>query len=281
MKNLDVFKGIIVFSIFVFILSILALVFDSFLAQEIDVIGIRIAMLIVAFASFGSSTTFSVLILLHNRTVVDINYDLNTRAEKFRELQFTSANYSVIDFMDRMIIFVESTRYVNRYIHQRSLLFHMIEKSIDADEVLNHPDDFLYFSVKIPFKVVEGKLVSKIMFEEIYFERGETRYFFTPPYKELESRAFMLYNEKTKRNNVIINLIAKKDSSFFDPNSINSFSKFKMNLSLTSLLGVRLQGMSELYFTNPEQIEGDQTNTYKINSSNFIIKGMPYIEKTS
>jgi hypothetical protein len=237
-------------------------------------------MLIVAFASFGSSTTFSLLILLHNRTVVDINNDLNVRAEKFRELQFTSSNYSVIDFMDRMIIFVESTRYVSRYIHQKSFLFHMIEKSIDSDDVLKHPDDYLYFSVKLPFKVVEGKLVSKIMFEEIYFERGETRYFFTPAHNESESRAFMLYNEKTKRNNVIINLITKKDSSFFDPHTINMFSKFKMNLSITSLLGVRLQGMSELYFTNPEQIEGDLTNTYKINSSNFIIKGMPYIEKT-
>lgn len=52
-----------------------------------------------------------------------------------------------------------------------------------------------------------------------------------------------------------------------------------MNLHITSLLGVVVEGMSELYFTNPEQIEGDFTNTYKINSSNFIIKGMPYIEK--
>jgi hypothetical protein len=52
-----------------------------------------------------------------------------------------------------------------------------------------------------------------------------------------------------------------------------------MNIRITSLLGVSIKGMSELYFTNPEKLEGDLTNTYKINASNFVISGMPYLEK--
>ena len=89
----------------------------------------------------------------------------------------------------------------------------------------------------------------------------------------------MLYNETTKRNNVIINLIVKKDSAFFVPEEINVFSKIKMDMTIVSLLGVGIHGLSELYFTNPVKIEGDLTNTYKINSSNFILKGMPFISK--
>lgn len=278
MKNTKVFYIIVWVSTMVLVLTLLALYFDEPLAASIDVIGIRIAMLVVAFASFGSSTLFSLLILHHNKTVVSINDDLNRRAELFRELQFSSSNYSVIEFMDRMILFVESSRYVDRYIKDGTFLFHMIEKNLHSKDVLEHPDHYLYFSMKIPFQVIEGKLVSKIMVKEIYFERDDTRFFFTPEKGTGESRAYLLFNEKTQRHNVIMNLVVSKQSLFFDPKAINRFSKFKMHLSITSLLGVRIDGMSELYFTNPEQLEGDETNTYKINSSNFVIQGMPYIE---
>jgi hypothetical protein len=278
MKQNKLFISIIIISSIVFILTVLSLVFDQFLTRNFDVIGIRIAMLVVAFASFGSSTLFSLLILSHNRMVVSMNQDLNTRAELFRELQFTASHYSVIDFMDRMIIFLESDRYIDRYIKTGQYLFHMFEKSVDPDHVKLNPQYYKFYSFKIPFKVVEGKLVSKIMFHDIYFERGDIRYFFNPPRILKEGRAYLLYNEQTHRNNIIINLVVKKDSDFFDPSSINAFSKIKMHLSVTSLLGVTLEGMSELYFTNPEKIEGDNTNTYKINSSNFIIKDRPFID---
>lgn len=281
MKSNKLFYVIIIISITVFTLTVLSLVFDQYLTRQIDVIGIRIAMLVVAFASFGSSTLFSLLIINHNRMVVSMNHELNHRAELFRELQFTASNYSVIDFMDRMIIYEESTRYIDRYIKSGSHIFHMFEQSVDPHDVTQNPDNYHYYSFKIPYKVIEGKLVSKIMFADIYFERGETRFFFNPSKPTKESRAYLLYNEKTHRNNVIINLVVGKDRPFFDPSSINVFSKIKMNLKITSLLGVTLEGMSELYFTNPEKIEGDLTNTYKINSSNFVIKGMPYIEKTN
>src|SRR5690554_6821022 len=89
----------------------------------------------------------------------------------------------------------------------------MVEQGIDIDDVTNNFDSYAFFSFKVPYKVVEGKLISKI----------------------------------------------------------------KMDLTIVSLLGVGIYGMSELYFTNPVKIEGDLTNTYKINSSNFILKGMPFL----
>lgn len=48
-------------------------------------------------------------------------------------------------------------------------------------------------------------------------------------------------------------------------------------MNIKSLLGVKVKGNSELYFTNPEQIEGDHTNTYSIHSSNFLITEQPKI----
>lgn len=276
-KQLIIFGVVVVFSVLVLILSVLALIFDDFLASTIDVIGIRIAAIVIAFASFGSSTLFSLLILHHNTTVSQINDDINERAELFRELQFTSSNYSIIEFMDRMLIYNESERYIERYVQRKDYVFHMVEKDVDIEHVSQNIHQYEYFSFKIPYRVVEGKLISKITFSQIYFERDNTRFFFVPPKNHTYSRAFLLYNEQTKRNNVIINLIVKKGSTFFVPAEINIFSKIKMDMTIVSLLGVGIHGMSELYFTNPVKIEGDLTNTYKINSSNFILKGMPFL----
>lgn len=278
-RQIIIFSIVIAFSVLVLTLSILSLVFDEYLASTIDVIGIRIAAIVIAFGSFGSSTLFSLLILHHNTTVSQINDDINKRAELFRELQFSSSNYSIIEFMDRMLIYNESERYVERYVQRKDYVFHMIEQNADIDHVAANINDYKFFSFKIPFKVVEGKLISKITFNQIYFERQDTRFFFVPPKGYPYSRAFLLYNETTKRNNVIINLIVKKDSAFFVPEEINVFSKIKMDMTIVSLLGVGIHGLSELYFTNPVKIEGDLTNTYKINSSNFILKGMPFISK--
>ena|SRR5690554_5011642 len=194
-------------------------------------------------------------------------------------MQFTASNYSIIEFMDRMLIYPESDRYIQKYIKNKDYIFHMFENSIDIDDVSSNVDNYSFFSFRIPYRILEGKLLSKITFNQIYFERDNKRFFFVPPTENDYSRAFLLYNEQTKRNNVIINLIVKKDSDFFDPHQINVFSKIKMNMTITSLLGVKINGMSELYFTNPVQIEGDLTNTYKINSSNFILSGMPYVNK--
>jgi hypothetical protein len=208
-----------------------------------------------------------------------MNDDTNRRAELFRELTFASTNYSIIEFMDRMLIYAESERYINRLVQRKSMIFHMIESEIDEKHVFEHSEDFRFVSLKIPFRVIEGKIISSITFDKLRFERNGTNYEFVTPPSEKESRAFLLYNEHTKRNNVIINLIIRKNSVFYDPSQINVFSKIKIYINITSLLGVKVKGNSELYFTNPEQIEGDGSNTYRINSANFTLTDMPKITK--
>jgi hypothetical protein len=267
-------------SITVFTLALIMLIFGNELDRMFNVIGIRVATVFVAFAAFCSSTLFSLLILLHNRTVVRINDDTNKRAELFRELQFASSNYSIIEFMDRMLIYGESERYVNRMLQRRSMMFHMIQDKDNEEDVYLHPENYRFVSVKIPFRVIEGKIISSITFDKLRFERNGINYEFITPPSETESRAFLLYNEHTKRNNVIINLVIKNDSEFYDPAQINVFSKIKIYINITSLLGVKVKGNSELYFTNPEQIEGDGTNTYRINSANFTLTEMPKIVRS-
>ncbi|BCR36688.1 hypothetical protein [Mariniplasma anaerobium] len=261
----------------VFLITLTMLFFGDELELLFNVIGIRVAAVFVAFAAFLSSMLFSLLILLHNKTTVKINDDTNKRAELFRELQFASSNYSIIDFMDRMLIYEESSRYVDRVINKKNLIFHMIESGVHTHDIFTKRDDYLFFSIKIPFKIIEGKIVSSITFDKLRFERDGVNFEFMPPENETESRAYILYNEQTKRNNVIINLVMKKDSSFYKKDKINIFSKIKIYMNVTSLLGVKVEGNSELYFTNPEQIEGDGSNTYHINSSNFILTDMPKI----
>lgn len=266
------FSGTIVLA-----LSIIMLFAGDDLDRMFNVIGIRIAAIFIAFAAFLSSMLFSLLILLHNRTAVRMNDDTNRRGELFREQQFASSNYSIIDFMDRMLIYSESERYVDNVVKKQHLEFHMIEDGINAVDIFDNPDQYRFVSIRIPFKILEGKFVSSITFDKLRFERERVNFEFLPPLKDTESRAFILYNEQTKRNNIIVNLIMKKNSSFYTQEQVNSFTKIKIYMNITSILSVKVKGNSELYFTNPEQIEGDGTNTYKINSSNFMITELPKI----
>lgn len=269
---------ILVISLLVLVLSIIALIVSYELSAIIDVIGIRIAALIIAFGSFGSSSFFSFLIYTHNRTVSKINDDTNKRAELFRELQFASTNYSIIEFMDRMLLYIESSRYVERFFERKTYEFHMLEVKVKLEDLIKTPDDYQFTSIRIPFKVIEGKVVSKVELEKLIFDRINERFEFYPAGATKLANAFLLYNERTKRNNIIINVVTKKTDNFFLSTQVNQFSKIKITLSITSLLGVNVKGVNELYFTNPEQIEGDGTNTYKINSSNFTITEMPRVE---
>lgn len=280
-ENKLIFSVILITGFIVFIISLGMLFLGDELDRLFNVIGIRVVALFLAFASFLSSMLFSLLILIHNKTVVKINDDTNRRAELFRELQFASANYSIIDFIDRMLIYKESDRYVNKLLQQRSSMFHMLEDGIQIEDVYQNPDAFHFITVRIPFKVVEGKLVSAITFDKLRFERDGVNFEFYPANKSLEARAFILYNERTKRNNVIMNLVLSKETQCYRPDEVNRFTKIKIYINILSLLGVIVEGNSELYFTNPEQIEGDNTNTYAIHSSNFLITDGPKITNLS
>ena len=263
----------------VLLLTLIMLFMGDELEVLFNVIGIRVAAIFIAFATFLSSMLFSLLILMHNKTTVKINDDTNKRAELFRELQFASSNYSIIDFIDRMLIYPESDRYIEKFLKQKSPMFHMLENGLDKKDIFEHPENFQFLTIRIPFRVIEGKIVSTITFDKLRFERDGVDYEFYPPDHGTESRAFLLYNERTKRNNTIINLIMSKDSSFYHFDEVNQFTKIKIYVNITSLLGVKVKGNSELYFTNPEQIEGDNSNTYAIHSSNFLITEQPKIIK--
>lgn len=277
MKKTKYFLILIIIGFLVFILSLVFLIFGDELDQAFNVIGIRIATLFVAFVSFCSTSTFSYLIYTHNKTVSMINDDANKRAELFRELQFASGNYSIIDFYDRMYIYPESSRYIDKFVGKASFQFHMVEDKVDKNDVLKNPSNYKYVTLRIPYRVVEGKVVSKINFEKVKFERNGDAYRFISP--EKQTSAFLLYNDQFKGNEAIINLIVNQDSDFYDFNKINGFSKIKINAKITSILGVEAEGVSELYFTNPEKKEEDGVNFYKINSSNFTLIDIPQIEK--
>lgn len=268
---------IIITGLIVFLMSLVMLYAGDELDQMFNVIGIRVVALFLSFASFLSSMLFSLLILMHNKTTVKINDDTNRRAELFRELSFASSNYSIIDFVDRMLLYKESNRYIERLLSSKTASFHMLEEGIDAKDIYFNPHCYEFISMKIPFKVIEGKLVSSITFDKLCFERDGMDFRFYSENMREEAKTFILYNERTKRNNVIINLITAKTSMFYHPNEINRYSKIKIYINIYSLLGVKVKGSSELYFTNPEQIEGDHTNTYAINSSNFLITDGPKI----
>lgn len=267
------FKYLMIILAIVFLLSLVSLFAGDYLAANFDVIGIRIAVLIVSFAAFGASTYFSLVVHLNNKTMSKLNDDQNKRAEQFRTLQFVSNNYSIIEFNDRMLIMKESSWYVKKFFQKEIPSFHMAQKNIDIDKELE------FYTIRIPFRVLEGRTPGSIMLSKITFEKGSQRFDFYPLEHEEITQSYILYNEKTQRNNLIMNLVFNKESHYFEENEINQFSKIRIAFAITSILGVTLQGVSELYFTNPVQVEGDGLHTYKINSSNFKLTANPYIEK--
>jgi hypothetical protein len=274
-NKLEINILIVLIMALVFVISIVILIFGRQLSMQFHVIGIRIATLFVTFASFTSTSFFSYLIFSHNKGIRENNADANRRAELFREMQFSSANYSIVDFVDGMTIDKESTRYIEKYIGKGNLRFHMIEDSVNGEDVLQNPEDYCFLTLKIPYRVVESKPVANIIFNKLTFERNSVKYRFFAPKSEGESFAFLLYNELSKSNNAIVNLVVKKDSNFFSFDKINEFTKIKITLRINSLLGVEVKGISELYFTNPERKDKDGGNTYKINSSIFLLGDMP------
>lgn len=268
---------LIIMAITVLIVSILFLIFGRQLSKSFHVIGIRIATLFVAFATFCSTTMFSYLIYDHNKVIRSNNDDANKRAALFRDMQFSSDNYSMVNFVDGMTILRESMRYIDKYIYNHSLRFHMLANDIDETHLMENPKEYTYLTLRIPYRTQDGKPIANIIFQKLKFERNDKQYRFVTPKSEDTSYAFLLYNESLQRNLAIINLIIKNDSDFFSFDQVNDFSKIKVTLTVTSILGVEVKGITELYFTNPELRERDGSNTYKINSSMFRLTDMPQI----
>ncbi len=277
MKKDKLLKILLLGSIIVLAISLVPLFISDWFDRNIETVGIRISVLIVSFAAFLASSFFSYLVYTHNKTVSRLSDDMNRRAEMFREIQFASSNYSIIEFTDRMLIYKESDRYIKRFLEDKEFGFHLIEADPDKKTEEITLDKYNFYTIRIPFKIVEGKMVSKLKVSQIRFERDLKRYYFHPTNDRQEETGYILYNETTKRNNLIMNLIVRKDNDFFNQ-EVNVFTKIKIIIKVVSLLGVTTKGINELYFTNPTQTEGDGLHTYKINSSNFTLLERPKIE---
>lgn len=271
MKKQKGFIALMITVIIVFILSLLSLIFATWLEDNVAVVGIRIAVLIVTFAAFGASAIFSMMVYQHNLTVSRINDDNNKRSELFRELQFVSSNYSIIEFNDRMLIYHESSWYTPKYYNKDVPSFHLVDKELDPDAEL------AFYTVRIPFKLVEGKTTGRIELTRLKFEKGKEAFNFIPMEHEKTTKTYILFNEQTRRDNMIINIVFNKSSNFFNE-ELNKFTKIKISLTVSSVLGVSINGNSELFFTNPTQTEGQGLHTYKINTSNFITTSLPYLD---
>jgi len=237
--------------------------------------------IIITFAAFISASFFTFAVFNHNAAIRiqsdEIRHQtnaVNRRAELFRNLQFIAANYTIIDFVDHMLIYSEYERYIQKVKETGRFQFYLMENDIIKENVLESLDDYQFLTVRMPIKIIEGKAIGKVSLSKIKFEKENSTHIFIPT-EGNESTVLILYNEIDHRMETIINLIMKKGSQFYTAEEINPFLKIKISLTLESLLGVIIGGAIELYFTNPEKIEKSGANKYKINSSQFEILGKP------
>lgn len=240
----------------------------------------QILSVILSFATFVITTFFSFLILGHNKEVREMNItnkkendDANARAEQFRELSYASTNYSVIEFVDHMAMYEEYKRYKDRLLNTHDFSFYLREESISHGDILENFENYVFLTIKIPFRIMEGKRVTTVRIEHFLFTKNDNDYTFIPCSED--NRSMMLQDESQNRSEISVNLIIKKESEFYVPGKVSEFSKMRINLSMFSLLGVVVSGWMELYFTNPQKREKDGASIYTINSSRFRIAGLP------
>ena len=238
--------------------------------------------IVVSFSSFVMTTFFSFVIFNHNKTMRDISEDnkkrseqAEARGEEFRKLQFISTNYSVVDFIDNMLLYEEYKQYTVKLRESKDFFCHLYENDIDMNDVVENFDNYNFLTVKIPFKVVEGKGAAGIRISRFKFSKEGKDHRFVPCTKG--SNTLILQDDVSNNQILTVNLITKKDSDFYTSTEIVPFRKIKLNLTMYSLLGVAVTGWTELYFTNPQKLEKNGANQYKINSSQFKISGLPVL----
>jgi len=237
----------------------------------------RMLPLIIAFATFVMTTLFSFLILSHNINMRDMSIENNKSADEFRELQFVSTNYSVIDFFGDMTMYEQYGTYTETLKDTKNFAFYLRHDNVDMKDVMENFDDYAFVSVKLPFRVIEGKKLAGVRITRFRFSREGTQYRFVPCAPGLNT--LILHDEAGQNNFVLVNLIINKSGDFYTRDAVTPFGKIKLNLSMTSLLGVEVAGWTELYFTNPRKLEKDGANMYKITSSQFKISGLPTLVK--
>ena len=229
----------------------------------------------LSLGSVLSAALFSFLLIRQGDITRKSNDDVNTRSEAFRSLQFVASNHTIVEFYDNMTIFRESERYIKRLKDTGDFRFYMRERGIDLEDIKEDFDKYFFLTLKIPVRVIVGQAVSAIQFRKMRMDRVEGNHTFVPCSGNFS--ALILYNDDEKRQEVSVNLIVNKDSEFYNEDIVNPFTKIKLNVTMHSFLGVAVTGWTELYFTNPQKLEKDGANKYKINSSQFQISGLPVL----
>jgi len=232
----------------------------------------------LALGGFLSSALFSFLLVKQGEDNRKHNDMVNARSEAARDLGFIAANHTIIDFYDSFTVSYMSTRYLARLKKSQDFTFFMRDNGIDLDNVKENMDEYIFVTVKIPIRVVVGTAVSSIQFKNIKMNRQDKVHNFIPCARNFS--ALILYNDDKKCQEVSVNLITTKDSEFAQQDVVNPFTKIKFFLTMHSFLGVAVTGWTELYFSNPQNLEKDGANKYKINSTQFQIVGLPTLKKS-
>ncbi len=244
----------------------------------------RIVELIATLAAFVVQSIFSFSVLRYNEDLRSLNNEIkktsdesNMRAEEFRILQFVASNYTVVDFVDHILLYEERPNYVDNLFALKDARLYLTKQGIELSNVYEKPDDYGFVSVRLPFNVVEGKSVGDISFSRFEFTVGQSLYNFVPCVEG--SHSLILHNETDDREEAVVNLIFNKDDGFFSPKEVIPFSNIRIYFMVRSLLGVAVTGRVELYFTNPLKLEKTGENKYTINSSLFEASGIPTLKQ--
>ena len=232
-----------------------------------------VVRMVVSFADLVAVALFSYILLNHNRAIREMNNDGNARAEESRKLQFISTNYSIIDFTGNMLLYEEYKQYTAEFKRTKNFAFYLREDNTEIKDILENHDDYVYLSVKIPFKIAEGKSVAQVRISRFKFSKEGKDHRFIPCTQG--SNTLILHDEESGGQVITVNLITKK-GEFYTPDDVVPFRKIKLNMTTCSLLGVAVTGWTELYFTNPRKLDKG-ANQYKIKSSQFRISGLPTI----
>jgi len=263
------------------VVTIVLIIFavSQFIVPDVDLIQTPTARLLANILALGvmiQSAIFSLLLIRQAELNRKNNDEINARAESFRNLQFVASNYAIVEFFDNMLMYRTSDRYVNRLKERMDFRFYMRYNGVDFEDVKQNPDKYSFLTVKIPLRLVVGDAIGKVRFLNFRLDRDQEVHNFVPCCDDF--RGLILWNETKERQELSINLIVPKDSDFYNEDTVTPFSKIKVYLSMHSLLGVAVKGLTELYFTNPQKRERDGANKYIIHSSQFKVDGLPELD---
>jgi len=224
------------------------------------------------------SAAFNFLIIKQSNAHRKNSDDSNERAEAFRNLQFIASNHTIIDFVDNLLIFQTSSRYIKRLRENLDFKFYLRERNTSLDDIKTNFKNYQFLTVKIPIKVVVGSAVSMIQILNFSLKKEDSTHNFMPCSGDF--KALLLYNETDERQEISVNLIVPKDSELYSDKSVDVFTKIRLHIKMHSFLGVAVTGWTELYFSNPQKLEKDGASKYKIHSSQFQIVGLPELENS-